>query len=64
MKRLVLSICIAVATLGFGACEQHSADTLPEHYLHKGGGHNAGAGHEQTPEHPGKEKGPGESHKS
>ena len=64
MKRIVLSICIAVATLGIGACEKHSADTLPDHYLHKGGEHNAGAAPEHTPAHSEKEKGAGEAHKS
>ena len=58
MKRIALSICIAVATLGFGACEKHSADTLPDHYLHKGGGH------EQPPAQSEKAKSAGETHKS
>ena len=64
MKRIAITICIAVATLGIGACEKQSADTLPEHYLHKGGGHNAGAEHGQAPAHVEKEKGAGEAHKS
>ena len=64
MKRIALSICIAVATLGFGACEKHSADLLPEHYQHKGGGHKADAGHENAPAHSEKKPAASEAHKS
>ena len=63
MKRIALSICIAVATLGFGACEKHSADLLPEHYQHKGGGHKAEAGHDTAPAHSDKVPAAGEAHK-
>ena len=66
MKRLALSISVAVAALGFGACEQRPSADLPEHYLHKGnheaeGG--AGGGHEAAPAHGEKEKTPAGEHK-
>lgn len=64
MKRIALSICLAAATLGFGACEKHSAETLPEHYQHKGGGHKADAAHGQAPAHSEKKPAGGEAHKS
>jgi hypothetical protein len=62
MKRIAFSICIATVALGLGACEQHSADTLPDHYKHKGS-HHAGAGHDTTPAHDVKEKAPADEHK-
>ena len=63
MKRIALSICIAVATLGVGACEKHSSAELPEHYLHKGGGQKTDAAPEHAPAHSEKEKSAGEAHK-
>ena len=65
MKRLAHSISIAVAALGLGACEQHPSADLPEHYLHKGNHHEAGAGagHEAAPAHGEKEKTPAGEHK-
>ena len=62
MKRLALSISVAVAALGFGACEQQPSADLPEHYLHKAN-HGAGAGHEAAPTHGEKEKTPAGEHK-
>ena len=62
MKRLALSITVAVAALGFGACEQHPSADLPEHYLHKSI-HEAGAGHEAAPARSEKEKAPAGEHK-
>lgn len=64
MKRVAFSICIATATLGLGACEKHSADTLPEHYQHKGNAKHSDAGHEsKAPEHDEKAKAPAPAHK-
>ena len=56
MKRLALSISVAVAALGLGACEPHSSADLPEHYQHKGG-------HEAAPAHGDAEKTPAGEHK-
>jgi hypothetical protein len=58
MKRIVLSICIATAALGVGACERHSAENLPEHYRHKGQ-----TEHSQAPAHGEQEKSPAGTHK-
>ena len=62
MKRLALSISIAVAALGLGACEQNSSADLPEHYQHKSN-HGADAAHEAAPAHGEKEKAPAGEHK-
>ena len=62
MKRLALSISIAAAALGLGACEPRSSADLPEHYQHKGH-HEAEAGHEAAPAHSEKEKAPAGEHK-
>lgn len=68
MKRLALSVAAAALTLGFGACEKHSAENLPEHYKHKGqsttaadGSHNDGAHNDGA--HGEKEKAPAPEHK-
>ena len=64
MKRLALSISIAVAALGLGACEQRPSAELPEHYQRKGNHEaGAGAGHEAAPAHGEKEKTPAGEHK-
>ena len=68
MKRLAFSVAAAAAAFAatwvFSACEKHSADNLPEHYLHKGGQHvEAGAEHETAPSHGEKEKAPAGEHK-
>lgn len=57
MTRTVLSICIALGTLGLGACEKHSAENLPEHYKHKGAGAEKAAAHGE------KSKAPADPHK-
>ena len=62
MKRLALSISIAAAALGLGACEPRSSSDLPEHYQHKGH-HEAQAEHEAAPAHGEKEKAPAGEHK-
>ncbi|MEQ1853729.1 MAG: hypothetical protein ABMA01_19305 [Chthoniobacteraceae bacterium] len=62
MKRFVLSICIATAALGLGACEPHSAENLPEHYKHKGG-HHADADHGKAPAQGEKAHAPAPAHK-
>ena len=62
MKRLALSFAIAAAAFGFGACEKHSAENLPEHYKHKGGQH-AEASHGTAPAHGEKSAEPAAPHK-
>jgi hypothetical protein len=37
MKRVILSISIAIAVLGVGACQKHSVESLPPKYLRKAG---------------------------
>ena len=63
MKRLALSISIAAAALGLGACEPQAEP--PEHYKHKGGHHDAAeTGHDAAPAHGEKAKAPAAEHKS
>ena len=45
MKRIALSISIAVAALGLGACEKHSSAELPEHYQDKWSPKHTGSEH-------------------
>ena len=61
MIRNAFSICIAIGVLGLGACEKHSADTLPDHYKHKGK-HNAQSDHKAAPEHSEKKEAPASGH--
>ncbi|MEO6739242.1 MAG: hypothetical protein ABIP20_03260 [Chthoniobacteraceae bacterium] len=64
MKRLAFSVAAAAAAFTFGACEKHSADNLPDHYMHKGGQHaETGAAPESAPAHGEKEKAPAGEHK-
>jgi hypothetical protein len=64
MKRVAFSICIAIASLGLGACEKHSSDTLPEHYLHKWDAKHSDAGHDsKAPGHEEKAGTPDAAHK-
>ena len=66
MKRLAFSVAAAAAAFAFGACEKHSADNLPDHYLHKGGQHaEAGAAHGAVPApaHAEAKKAPAPDHK-
>jgi hypothetical protein len=35
MKRIALSICIAIAAISLGACEEQSVKNLPDRYRHK-----------------------------
>ena len=56
MKRIALSLAAAIAAFGIGACEQRSAEDLPDHYKHKGGHGKAASGHEPAPAHGEKEK--------
>jgi len=64
MKRLALSISIAIAALGLGACEKHSSAELPEHYQNKWGPKPAGEEHAPVaPAHGEKEKAPAGEHK-
>ena len=63
MKRLAFSIAIAIAALGLGACEKHSAAELPDHYQHRGAHHDeAEAGHDAAPPHGEKAKAPAAEH--
>lgn len=63
MKRLAFSVLAAAAALGFGACEKHSADNLPDHYLHKGQHADAAKGHEAAPAKGEKHETPAADHK-
>ena len=62
MKRLALSISIAVAAFGLGACEPHSSAELPEHYQNKWSPKHAETEH-AAPVHGEKEKAPAADHK-
>ena len=64
MKRLALSISIAAAALGLGACEQQSSADLPEHYQSKWSPKHAETEHKPAaPAHGEKEKAPAGEHK-
>ena len=62
MKRLALSISIAVAALGLGACEPRSSTDLPEHYQNKWSPKHA-EGEHAAPTHEKNEKAPAADHK-
>lgn len=63
MKRLAFSV-LAAAAFGFGACEKHSADKLPDHYLHKDKQHaGAAKSHEAAPAKDEKHAAPAADHK-
>lgn len=62
MKRLALSISIAAAAFGLGACEPHSSTNLPEKYQNKWSPKQAEAEH-AAPAHGEKEKVPAADHK-
>ena len=65
MKRLAFYAATAAAAFGFGACEKHSANNLPEHYQHKGGQHaEPTAGHDAAPAKSEKHALPAGDHKS
>lgn len=64
MKRLALSISIAAAALGLGACEPHSSADLPPHYQHKWDAKHGKDDHAPVaPAHEEKQKAPAGEHK-
>ena len=67
MKRLALSISIAVAAFGLGACEKFSSADLPEHYQNRWSPKSTEADHAEhepsAPAHGEKEKAPAGEHK-
>lgn len=64
MKRIALSICIAIAVFSLGACEKQSVNNLPDRYRHKWEPKASERAHDSTaPAHGENGKAPEAAHK-